>query len=77
MFPLSAPAGQGIQEIIEEAARMLDEIPESDFDDYYEYYDFEADDEDPDYRKVFVDFDGENYIITGKQLEKIYNSTNF
>jgi len=77
VFPLSAPAGQGIQEIIEEAAKLLDEIPESDFDGYYEYYDFAADDEDPDYRKVFVDFDGENYIITGKQLEKIYNSTNF
>ena len=77
VFPMSAPAGQGVQEIIAEAAKMLDEIEESDFEGYYEYFDFASDDEDLDYRKVFVDFDGENYIITGKQLEKIYNSTNF
>ena len=77
VFPMSAPAGQGVQEIIAEAAKMLDEIEESDFEGYYEFFDFASDDEDLDYRKVFVDFDGENYIITGKQLEKIYNSTNF
>ena len=77
VFPMSAPAGQGVQEIIAEAARLLEEADEVDFEEYYEYFDFEKDDIDPDYRKVFVDFDGENYTITGKQLEKIYNSTNF
>ena len=77
VFPMSAPAGQGIQEVIAEAARLLDETSDDDFDEYYEYFDFELDDADPDYKKVFVDFDGENYTITGKQLEQIYNSTNF
>ena len=77
VFPMSAPAGQGIQEVIAEVARLLDETTEDDFEEYYEYFDFDLDDEDSDYREVYVDFDGENYIITGKQLEKIYNSTNF
>ncbi len=79
VFPMSAPAGQGVTAVLEEAAKMLEEIrhnpPEK--DDEYEYFDFELDENDPDYKKVFVEFDGENYIIYGQQLEKIFNSTNF
>lgn len=26
---------------------------------------------------VYADFDGNNYILSGKQLEKIFDSTNF
>ena len=79
VFPMSAPAGQGVTAVLEEAAGMLEEIlrnpPEE--DDEYEYFDFELDENDPDYKKVFVDFDGSNYLIYGQQLEKIFNSTNF
>ena len=79
LFPMSAAAGIGVQDVLEEAYRLLLDVeanPAED-DDEYEYFDFEADDYDPDYRKVTGDFDGENYIISGRQLEKIFNSTNF
>ena len=76
---MSAASGFGIKEVIEEAYRMLLEVeanpPEE--DDEMEYFDFDVDDLDEDYRKVFAGFDGENYTITGRQLEKIFNSTNF
>ena len=41
-------------------------------------YDFAADDYDADYRKIsaYVDEDGA-YVLEGKQLTKIFNSTNF
>ena len=79
VLPMSAASGYGIKEVIEEAYRMLLEVeanpPEE--DNELEYFNFEIDDADEDYRKVFAEYDGENYIITGRQLEKIFNSTNF
>ena len=43
-----------------------------------EMYDFAADEYDADYRKIsaYVDEDGA-YVLEGKQLTKIFNSTNF
>ena len=40
-------------------------------------FDFEAEDNDPDYRTVTVEFNGRDYVLRGKQLNKIFNSTNF
>lgn len=79
VFPMSAAAGIGIKEILEEAYKTLKEVeanPQTE-DSEYEFFDFEADDYDPDYKKVFAEFDGESYILYGRQLEKIFNSTNF
>ena len=44
-----------------------------------EYFDFEADDNDPNYREIYAGYDEEDdvYTLEGKQLEKIFNSTNF
>ena len=79
VMPLSAAAGFGVKELIDEAYRLLLEVeanpPEDDAE--LEYFDFDVDDADEDYRKVFAEYDGENYNITGRQLEKIFNSTNF
>ncbi|MDD6310611.1 MAG: GTPase ObgE [Firmicutes bacterium] len=79
VFPMSAPAGQGVAEVMAEAYRLLEEIKANGEDEGlgYEMFDFEADEYDPDYRNVYGDFDGKNYIIYGSQLEKIFNSTNF
>ncbi|MCF0144178.1 MAG: GTPase ObgE [Firmicutes bacterium] len=78
VFPMSAPAGIGVEEVLKEAYKALEDVEANPAEeDEYEYFDFEADDYDPDYKKVFVDFDGESYIIYGRQLEKIFNSTNF
>lgn len=79
VFPMSAPINVGVREIMAEAADRLQQLllepAEEDYE--YEMFDFEADENDPDYRTVYVDFDGKNYTLSGRQLEKIFNSTNF
>ncbi|MGN0704520.1 MAG: GTPase ObgE [Lentihominibacter sp.] len=78
VYPMSAPINIGVREILAEAADQLQQLlinpPE---EEEYEMFDFEADEHDPDYRTVYVDFDGTDYILSGKQLYKIFNSTNF
>ena len=43
------------------------------------YFDFDTEEKDPDYRKVIAGYDEEKgvFTITGKQLNKIFRSTNF
>ena len=79
VMPMSAASGFGVKEVIEEAYKQLLEVEANPPEEYneLEYFDFAIDDVDEDYRKVFAEYDGENYIITGRQLEKIFNSTNF
>lgn len=81
VYPMSAPAGFGVETVLKRAYEMLEDIKSNpaEEDEEYEYFDFEKDDYDPDYKKVFVDYDEEEdvYTIYGKQLEKIFNSTNF
>lgn len=79
VFPMSAPINLGVKEILAEAANQLQQLllSPAEEDDDYEMFDFEADAYDPDYRTVYADFDGSDYILSGKQLEKIFNSTNF
>ena len=78
VFPMSAPINIGVNEILSEAALKLQEVlanPEP--EEEYEMFDFEKDDQDPDYRTVYPSFNGREYILEGKQLTKIFNSTNF
>ena len=80
VFPMSAPAGQGVEEILKAAFHKLQEVlQEPEAEPEYENFDFEADDYDPDYRTVYADYDEEEgcYVLSGKQLLKIFNSTNF
>ncbi|MBR2620101.1 MAG: Obg family GTPase CgtA, partial [Firmicutes bacterium] len=79
VFPMSAPINIGVKEVLAEAANILDKLllEPIEEEDEYEMFDFEADEHDPDYRTVYADFDGRDYILSGKQLEKIFNSTNF
>ncbi len=79
VMPMSAASGFGVKEVIDEAYRQLLEVEANPQEEYneLEYFDFAVDDVDEDYSKVFAEYDGENYIITGRQLEKIFNSTNF
>jgi len=81
VFPMSAPLNMGVKEVLAAALLELQKIeanPE-DEDDGYEYFDFEAEDNDPTYKDVFVGYDEEDdvYTIEGKQLSKIFRSTNF
>lgn len=79
VFPMSAPINLGVKEILAEAANQLQQLLLSPAEDeeVYEMFDFEADENALDYRTVYADFDGSDYILSGKQLEKIFNSTNF
>ncbi|MDD7408311.1 MAG: GTPase ObgE, partial [Firmicutes bacterium] len=72
VFPMSAPISIGVKEILAEAANQLQQLllnPQEE-EEEYEMFDFEADERDPDYRTVYVDFDGTDYILSGKQLYK-------
>lgn len=78
VFPMSAPINVGVHEILAEAADKLQQLLEEPQDEEeYEMFDFEADERDPEYRTVNVDFDGQDFVLSGRQLEKIFNSTNF
>ena len=76
VFPMSAPINIGVKEVLGEAARMLDELPyEPELE--YEEFNVDVDDIDPNYREVYVERDGDVFVLSGGQLEKIFNSTNF
>lgn len=77
VFPISAPLNQGVRELLTAALGELEKAALQPEEDEYEYFDFQADDKDPDYRTVYAGFDGECYTLSGKQLQKIFDSTNF
>lgn len=79
VFPMSAPISIGVQEVLAEAANQLEYLLENPIEEEeIEFFDFEKDEEDPDYREVYTSRDDDgSYVITGKQLQKIFNSTNF
>jgi GTP-binding protein len=78
VFPLSAPINYGVKELLnatlEELQKSLANPPKEPKE---EYFDFEIDDVEPDFREVNVEKDGDTYVVTGKQLRKIFDSTNF
>jgi GTP-binding protein len=75
VFPVSAPINMGVDKVLAEAAAMLQNIePEI---QEYETFDPERDDQDPTYRDITISRDGAVFVLAGKQLEKIFNSTNF
>ena len=68
----------GVQEVLAAAANKLQQVlAEPQEEDDYELFDFEKDENDPDYRTVTVSYDGNSFVLHGKQLLKIFNSTNF
>lgn len=82
VFPMSAPLNLGVHEILSAALAELQRIeadPNAQEEDPNEYFDFEAEDKDPTYRDIICGYDEANdvYTLEGKQLSKIFNSTNF
>ena len=80
-FPMSAPLNMGVEEILAAALNELQRIeanPEPE-EEEIEYFDFESDENDPTYRDIYVSYNEEDnvYVLEGKQLTKIFNSTNF
>lgn len=81
VFPVSAPLNLGVHEVLVCALQYLQEIEKNPVkeDEDVEYFDFEAEENDPTYRDVNVGYDEEEnvFYVEGKQLTKIFNSTNF
>ncbi|MGI6203995.1 MAG: GTPase ObgE [Anaerovoracaceae bacterium] len=78
VFPMSAPINLGVREVVEEAARLLAEVNENYEEEEPELFDFDRENDDADYRRIdaSVDEDG-SFVLSGRQLRKIFNSTNF
>ena len=82
VFPMSAPLNIGVNEILSAAYNELVRIeqdPSLQEEDTTEFFDFEADEKDPTYRDIECGYDEEDdvYTLSGKQLSKIFKSTNF
>lgn len=77
VFQISAAGRQGISELLNEVLYEIETF-EPEEEAPVELFDLEMDDFDPDYRNVnaYCDEDGV-FVLEGKQLSKIFNSTNF
>ena len=67
----------GASSLAAAANKLQQVLAEPQEEDDYELFDFEKDENDPDYRTVTVSYDGNSFVLHGKQLLKIFNSTNF
>lgn len=77
VYPISAPINYGVKELLYGAKIALEHAPDDPLE-YYEFFDFEADESlGDDYRKVEVSKDNDVFVLSGEQLLKIFNSTNF
>lgn len=78
VFPISAPINQGVRELMGAAAAELHRLEqEPQEEEIYELFNFEKDKEDENYREIYASKVGDAYVLDGKQLRKIFNSTNF
>lgn len=77
VFPICAAAAQGITDLLNEVLYQIENYEEPE-EEPIQMYDFSQDDYDADYKKIsaYKDEDGA-YVLEGKQLTKIFNSTNF
>ena len=77
VYKISAAARQGTEELMNAALRAVENYVEPD-QEPMTMFDFEADEHEEDYRLIsgYRDEDG-TYVLEGKQLSKIFNSTNF
>lgn len=81
VFPMSAPLNLGVKEILSAALlelQRIEQMPQEE-EDITQFFDFEAEENDPTYRDIEVGFEEATgvYTLSGKQLNKIFRSTNF
>lgn len=78
VFPISAPISVGVHELLAAAAEELQKLEMNPVEEeFVEYFDLEALDAEPDFKEVYARRENELYILEGKQLKKIFDSTNF
>ena len=77
VYPMSAPIHEGVNEILKAALNILNELPEED-DEEITFYEAPDPEDEPDFREIYIDQDEDGvFVLTGKQLRKIFDSTNF
>ncbi len=77
VYYISAPIHEGVDELIKAVAAKLDTISEDEEEDIVFYNAPDPEDE-PDFRDINIDVDDNGvFVLTGKQLRKIFDSTNF
>lgn len=76
VYPCSAPIHEGVDELLRAAYRLLQTV-EAEEEETAVFFKDTAPEDDPDYRSVYVQAKKGGFLVTGKQLEKIFNSTNF
>ncbi len=75
VYPICAPVHEGVDALLAAAYKLLLQTPaEESFTPVFEAHDINEDD---DYRELYLSAEGRVFTVKGKQLEKIFNSTNF
>ncbi|MCL1808496.1 MAG: GTPase ObgE [Clostridiales bacterium] len=77
IFPVSAQLNIGVHELLAEAATQLDRLQAVKSDETYDCPDIDSNEYDEGYRQVRASVDNGVFVLEGRQLEKIFNSTNF
>ncbi|MDR0424278.1 MAG: GTPase ObgE [Clostridiales Family XIII bacterium] len=78
VFPISAAARIGLSELINAAAGELAALELNPPDEGpYEYFDFAQFENDPSYKDIDISKDGDVFVLEGRHLTKMFNSTNF
>lgn len=77
VYPISAAGRQGLDELLKAAMQKVSELRELPEEDDYIYFDMENADTDPEYKEIKVSLENGVFVLSGKQLEKIFDSTNF
>jgi len=76
-FEISAATGKGTKELMNRTAEILYSIEKND-DEHsgHDFLEIKPIEEDDDYRNIYIEKKGDEFILTGKQLRKIFDSTN-
>lgn len=77
VFPLCAPIGKGVEDLLAAVFDMLQKVKAEAPDEVFEFYEPKLAEEEEDYREIYIKKEGNIFLLSGKQLEKIFNSTNF
>ena len=75
-YPCSAPIHEGVQDVLNAAYNMLQNLEDEPEEETAFFVDKNPEDEE-DYREIYIEETSEGFHVWGKQLEKIFNSTNF
>ena len=77
VFPMSAPIHEGVDELLRAALSTLNSLPEEEEEEIV-FYNAPDPENEPDFRDINISQDENGtFVLTGKQLRKIFDSTNF